>query len=341
MRRRRERTGPQPFTAPPGLGNPHVQTVGAKLLRSRRRPSYERIRLDTPDGDFVDLDLWCGPCEPSGVCLLLHGLEGSAGSGYMVSTSEALSAIGVQAVALNFRSCSGEPNRLPSSYHSGHTEDIELVLDWMADRYPDLPLAAVGFSLGGNALLNLLGRAERRTADGLEAAVAVSVPYDLARSAEVLDQGSIRFYGRRFLRSLKAKALEKATRFPELVPTAVLRARTLREFDDLLTAPLHGFRDAADYYARCSAARFLDSVAVPVLIVHAEDDPIVPGAALPLAAMRRRANLTLLLTKQGGHIGFLDRRLRPGPGGWLEQSIAGYVAGRLRDGPPGRVARVS
>ncbi|WP_419935124.1 YheT family hydrolase [Candidatus Palauibacter sp.] len=249
------------FEAAPGLRNPHLQTVVGRIVRRRLEPRYNRVRLDTEDGDFIDLDAWPESGEPTGVCLLLHGLEGSAHSGYMASTSEALAAAGIQAVALNFRSCSGEPNRLPRAYHSGETGDIERALAWLSERFPGLPRAAVGFSLGGNALLNLLGRAGGDS--GLAGAVVVSVPYDLAASAAALDRGPSRIYGRRFLRSLRAKAREKAARFPDAVPPGAASARTLREFDDLLTAPLHGFRDAADYYQRCSSGQFVASVTIP------------------------------------------------------------------------------
>ena len=327
---RRELTSesPPPFDPAPGLRNPHLQTVVGRILRRRFEPRYDRIRLDTDDGDFIDLDLWRGPANPVGVCLLLHGLEGSARSGYMVTASEALAAAGIQPIALNFRSCSGEPNRLPGAYHSGRTDDIERALAWMAVRFPRLPQTAVGFSLGGNALLNLLGR-EYGTR-GLVAAAGVSVPYDLEASADALQRGMGRVYGRRFLRSLREKAREKAVRFPGLVAPEAARASTIREFDDRLTAPIHGFRDAADYYARCSANRFVESVELPMLLIHAEDDPLAPGASVPVEAIRGRRNLALELTARGGHLGFLARKHGQGPDGWLEQAVAAYISRTTR-----------
>lgn len=311
-----------------GLRNPHVQTVVGRIVRRRFEPRYDRVRLDTDDGDFVDLDLWRGPEAPSGLCLLLHGLEGSARSGYMVTTSEALAAAGIHAVALNFRSCSGEPNRLPGAYHSGRTDDIERALDWMAARFPGLPRTAIGFSLGGNALLNLLGREGGDR--GLVAAAAVSVPYDLESSADALQRGVGRVYARRFLRSLREKAREKAVRFPDVVAPAAAKARTIREFDDRLTAPIHGFRDAADYYARCSAKRFVGPVDLPMLLVHARDDPLAPGSSVPVETIRRRPNLALALTGRGGHLGFVARgrgRGRAGARtGWLEETVSRYIS---------------
>lgn len=344
MTRRSRRNGVPPFEAPRGLGNAHLQTMVARLRRGRVPARYARTRLDTDDGDFVDLDVWPEPDAPTGVCLLLHGLEGSARSGYMVSTSAALAAAGVRAVALNFRSCGGEPNRLPRAYHSGDTGDIERALAWMSRRFPGLPRAAVGFSLGGSALLNLLGRDGGGTdggarpghrAGGLVAAAAVSVPYDLAACADALESGLNRLYAARFLRSLRAKAREKAARFPGRVAPEGGAARTLREFDDLLTAPMHGFHDAADYYARCSSAQFAGAFSIPTLLVHARDDPIAPIASMPVKTLRRLPHVSLALTERGGHLGFLDRHLGTGPGGWLERTITGYVSAAFADAGTG------
>ncbi len=311
------------FEAAPGLRNPHAQTIVGRMARRRLEPRYDRVRLDTDDGDFVDVDVWRGPAEPAGACLLLHGLEGSARSGYMVTTSQALAAAGIQAVALNFRSCGGEPNRRPEAYHSGRTDDIERALAWIAERFPGRPRTAIGFSLGGNALLNLLGR--NGGGDGLAGAAAVSVPYDLAASADALDRGMGRVYGQRFLRSLREKARDKALRFPGAVAPEAATARTIREFDDRLTAPIHGFRNAADYYARCSAKRFVGAVEIPMLLIHSRDDPLAPGASVPVEALRRRRNLLLELTRHGGHLGFLARRRRRRTR-WLEQSLTAYIS---------------
>ena len=315
-----------PFRAAPGLRNPHVQTLVSRVVRARIEPRFERTRIDTPDGDFLDLDVWAPPEHAVGVCLLLHGLEGCGRSGYMVSTSAALSALGIQAVALNFRSCGGEPNRTATSYHSGRTDDIERALAWVAGSFPALPRAAVGFSLGGNALLNLLGT---RGDAGLRAAAAISVPWDLSTCATALDRGLSRMYAHYFMRTLRRKAAEKAARFPALVSPEAASARTIRDFDDMVTAPLHGFRDAEDYYTKCSAARHVGAVTVPTLLIQSADDPLVPGASVPLEVIRRRPNLTLELTPHGGHVGFLDGRLGAGPEGWLEQRITKFVGGAL------------
>lgn len=320
-----EPEAPDRFRPPPGLGNPHVQTLLARALRSRAPAAYVRTRLDTPDGDFVDLDVWAGPVRaPRGVCLLLHGLEGSARSGYVVATAGALARAGILPVALNFRSCSGEPNRRAASYHSGHTDDIELALDWIAASWAGLPRFAVGFSLGGNALLVLLGRTGGRP---VAAAAAVSVPYDLSACATALERN--RLYSRYFLRSLREKALRKAARFPDLVPPDAAAAATVREFDELFTAPLGGFADAEDYYRRCSAGRYVAGVAVPTLLVQAADDPLVPFETFPAAQLAGGA-FEVDVTSHGGHVGFVDARHRVGADGWLERRVARFFEGIAR-----------
>jgi len=246
--------------------------------------------------------------------------------------SAALGQRGIHAVALNFRSCSGEPNRTPGSYHSGRTDDIAQTLDWIAASYGPLPVGAVGFSLGGNALFNLLGQ---DPSPPVHAAVAVSVPWDLAECCRALQRGLGRGYAHHFLRTLRRKAREKTERFPDVVSPQGARAKTVWEFDDLVTAPLHGFRDAADYYRQCSAARHIAKVAVPTLIVQSADDPLVPVASVPLDRIRSHPNLTLRLTARGGHVGFLDEHLGAGPDGWLEQTVADYFARSLGTEPRG------
>ncbi|MCG8468008.1 MAG: hydrolase [Gemmatimonadetes bacterium] len=310
-----------------GLRNPHLQTIAARWARARAEPRTERTRLDTPDGDFIDVDVWSELREPRGACLLLHGLEGCARSRYMVTTASALLASGIQPVALNFRSCSGEPNRTPQSYHSGRTDDIAQTIAWVRDRYASLPVGAVGFSLGGNALINLLGR--EPDADRVAAAVAVSVPYDLSACAGALERGLGRLYGNYFLRTLRKKAEEKARRFPGRVDPRGATARSIRAFDDLLTAPIHGFEDADDYYARCSAGRHVGQVRTPTLLIQSSDDPLVPDATIPVETIRRSPALRLVLTSGGGHVGFLDEERGAGPAGWLEQTIARFVVDAL------------
>jgi len=311
----------------PGLGNPHVQTIAARLRRSWLRPSYRRVRIDTDDGDFLDLDVrdLDGPARAT--CLLLHGLEGCARSGYMLATAEALASHDIVTVGLNFRSCGGSPNRTLGTYHSGRTDDLQRALSWIEREFPDVRRTAAGYSLGGNALLVHLGSAG--LAAGLDAAAAVSVPYELGVCADALEQGVGKLYSGYFLRSLGAKLQEKAVRFPGQVSEHALSAGSMREFDDAFTAPVHGFESAEDYYEQCSAASFVDGVRVPTLLLKAEDDPLVPAVSIPHDAIMLNPLLDMELTSRGGHVGYYGRGDAGKRPGWMERRVADYLSARL------------
>lgn len=321
---------PTPFRPAWWLPGPHAQTIGGRYLRPVRGVCYRRERVDTPDGDFLDLDFATveglpvpdAPGIPA--VLVIHGLEGSAASAYVLETCRQLARRGIRSVATNFRSCSGEPNRLARLYHAGDTGDVEWVLRLLAARFPGAPLGAVGFSLGANQLLKYLGERGRETP--LRAAVAVSVPYDLAAGADKLDATVMgRLYTAVFLRSLKAKYQAKRALLGGAYDDArVLAARTFREFDDAATAPLHGFRDAAHYYGSSSSGRFLSRVRVPTLLVHAEDDPFVPAGAMPYAAVRDNPCLAAAFTAEGGHVGFIGG-LPWAPTFWAEAEAARFL----------------
>lgn len=330
---------PRPFRAPWWVSNRHLQTLAGKFLRPEPPLEMRRERWETPDGDFLDLDF--RPDGKGPLVLLLHGLEGHSRRRYILNTMVALESAGLSAVALNFRSCSGEPNRLPRAYHSGETGDLGLVLTRLRERFPRRALGVVGFSLGGNILLKYLG--ER--AGGVppadapgplpDAAVAISVPYDLAAGADLLGSTIMgRVYGRYFLDSLVEKVRRKARILDGLVDLeAVARSRTLREFDDLLTAPVHGFRDAADYYAASSSGAFLPEIRTPTLLLHAEDDPFLPASRIPRKRMDENPWLHPVLAGRGGHVGFLhggpvNRRF------WSEEATAGFLAHVLAGSPP-------
>ena len=322
------------FAAPRWLHGAHAQTVGARLLRRRGGAASERERLTTPDGDFLDLD-WsviheavpaAGP-----LVLVLHGLEGSATSKYALETYRQLAVRGVAAVGLNFRSCSGELNRGPRLYHSGETEDLRFVLGQLAQRNSGRPLGAIGFSLGGNVLLKFLGEealAGRQTA--LVAAAAVSVPYDLAAGARYTETGLARAYVWRLLWSLRRKVRARARDLGDRMDVrAALAARTFRAFDDAATAPLHGFRDASDYYARSSSGQFLAHISVPTCVIQAQDDPFLPAEAIPMATIRENPVLEAAISETGGHVGFVTGTPW-GPRFWAEARAATFVATRLR-----------
>ena len=307
-----------------------------RLLRPAREVAYRRERWETDDGDFLDLD-FVDPA-PGGagsrpLVVLLHGLEGGSESGYVLETARRLREAGLDAVALNFRSRGGEPNRRRRFYHSGETGDLALVLSRLRERRPAAPLGAVGFSLGGNVLLKYLGERGEAAGEVLDAAVAVSVPFRLAASARRMERGLGPLYAAFFLRSLRRSIREKVRRRGHDFDLGRLRrVRSLREFDDAFTAPVHGFRDARDYYRRSSSARFLPDVRVPTLLLQSRDDPFLPEAGLPEAAMRDNPFLLPALVTGGGHVGFVEGRVPWEPRFWAEREAARFVAAALGAG---------
>jgi uncharacterized protein len=325
----------RPFRPARLLANAHAQTIGGRLLRRPAVPGFERERIELPDGDFVDLDHVVpeSRSDDAPVVLLMHGLEGSARRGYAINTYRELERRGVRAVGLNFRSCSGEPNRRARFYHSGDTADIEHVLELLAERYPDVPRGAIGFSLGGNAMLKLLGELGTDAHPLVSAAAAVSVPYDLAAGADGLDRSRIgRFYTARFVASLVAKAEVKAALLGDTCDIARVRAaRSFRDFDDAATAPIHGFADASDYYARSSSMHYLDGIRIPTLLLHAADDPFLPGACFPHEQVGRNPYLTSIITEAGGHVGFIEGTPWR-PKFWAEEHAAVFLARALAAG---------
>lgn len=331
----RDKFRPARFRPAWWLPGPHAQTVGGRLLRRPALPAFTRERVELPDGDFVDLDFPPGPAdEDAPIVLLTHGLEGSARRGYAINVYRELAARGVRAVGLNFRSCSGEPNRLARAYHSGDTGDIRHVLHLLAERFPSAPRGAIGFSLGGNALLKLLGEEREAGTSLVRAAVAVSVPYDLAAGADWLDRTIMgRFYTARFVKSLLAKAMAKGALLNGVCdPERIRRARSFREFDDAVTAPIHGFRDAADYYAESSSARFIPEIRVPTLLLHAADDPFLPAHRFPVAEVKANPLVQAVVTNGGGHVGFITGPPWA-PQFWAEREASRFLAARLARGP--------
>lgn len=295
------------------LVNGHLQTVYSPLLRRRVALSRHRERLTLQDGDFIDLD-WYGPEGPQVPCaMLLHGLTGSASSHYIVGQQLALAAMGWQSVAVNWRGCSGEPNHRARGYHSGASEDLADIVAQLVARAPQKPLAAVGYSLGGNVLLKYLGETGEQCP--LQAAVAVSVPFRLDHCADRISQGASKVYQARFLRDLrryvenKRHAFEAQGREEELARLSALQSlegmRTFWDFDGRVTAPLHGFASAAEYYRRCSSAYFIGSIARPTLVIHSSDDPFVYPHSVPPSG-EWASCVTLELHAQGGHVGFIE-----------------------------------
>ncbi|WNG20513.1 YheT family hydrolase [Cystobacter fuscus] len=315
----------EPFAPARFLASPHAQTIYASLVRPTHAPPLKRERWELPDGDFVNLDSFDGP--PGAPHLVaLHGLEGSSRSGYMNVTLTGAQQLGWGATALNFRSCGGETNRLARSYHSGDIEDALSVMRHLRQRHTG-PLYAVGFSLGANVLLRLL----EDTGDDapVDAAAAVSAPYDLSICSKAIDgPGPFqKLYRDRFLRTLKQKAREKLRLFPGAFDGEALeRARTLRAFDDAVTAPLHGFRDAAHYYEVSSSGPLLHAIRRPTLLLSAEDDPIIPASTIP-RDVSGNPHLHRVVTAQGGHVGFVAGGALT-PRFWGEAQVLAFLSAR-------------
>lgn len=304
--------------------NPHLQTLWPYLFRRRPRPRYRRERLELPDGDFLDLD-WFGPAADP-LVVILHGLEGSSSSHYVRALAHNLAHFEVPSVVMHQRGCSGEPNRLARFYHGGETGDLRFVLEHCRRRRPAGRLYAVGFSLGGNILLKWLGQAPDTL---LDAAAAVSAPFRLDHGAHRLERGLSRLYQAHLLRGMKQSVARKRRRMPHPVdPRTLSKCRTFEEIDTCLTAPLHGFRDARDYYARNSCRQFLDAIRTPTLIIHALDDPFLTPAAVPDAA-ELAPDVKLELSRHGGHCGFVAGPTPLQPRYWLDERLPAFILSRM------------
>jgi predicted alpha/beta-fold hydrolase len=298
-------------------------------LRPFAQPRALCERWELPDGDFLDVDRVVGAAPGAPVLVVCHGLEGSSRAACVRGVALLARSRGLAVLAMNFRSCSGTPNRLPRFYHSGETGDLAGVVERLAAERPGRPILLCGFSLGGNVIVKYLGERGEAVPGAVAGAAVISVPFDLARCAGVLDGPGFWnwVYRERFLRALRRKALRLCWRFPGLVdPAAVRAASTFAAFDGAVTAPLHGFASAEDYWTRCSSGRFLAGVRRPLLAISALDDPLVPASSLPLEAARANPNVTLLTTRLGGHVGFVSGSpLRPGY--WAEGRAVEFLAG--------------
>lgn len=318
------------FRAPWWCRNGHLQTVWGPLFRRGRLP-LRRERIDTADGDFVDLDWLDGPAA-SPLLLVLHGLEGSARSHYVTGLFREAARWRWRGVALNFRSCSGEANRLPRFYHSGDTADLAQVVSVLAEREPTLRIGAVGVSIGGNVLLKWLAEGGQDTPKQVVGAVAISVPFDLTACVRVLDQGLRRaVYTAAFLRSLKAKVRDKVREHGAIVDVrAAMRARTFAEYDRAVTAPLHGFVDERDYWTRASSLPLLERIRRRTLLINALDDPFVPVASLP-DPLRLPSCVAAEFVARGGHVGFVEGRWPWRVTSWAERRAVVFLAGVVAD----------
>ena len=319
--------GSRGFRSPWWLPGAHLQTIVPALLTPRAPLRYRRERWDTPDGDFIDVDrLPAAAGAPT--LLVFHGLEGSAQSRYVLGLMAEAAARGWQGIAPHFRGCGGTPNRAPRFYHSGDSAEVDWVVRRIAgDRVSGAPLVVAGISLGGNMLLKWLGEHGEAAREFVVGAAAISAPMDLSAGGASLGRGFNRIYARMFLRTLKAKSRLKLQTHAGLFDRDRMEAaRDLHAFDDVVTAPLHGYRDADDYWLRASSKPLLGRIAVPTLLLNARNDPFLPGTALP-----RQDEVAACVTREfpahGGHVGFVDAG--PDGGAWMPRRVVRFLAARL------------
>ncbi len=292
------------YRAPWFFTNPHVQTIVPSIFRRVKGVSYRRERISTPDEDFIDLD-WSGVGAKKAV-VVLHGLEGNSDRAYVLGMVRALNRGGWDAVAMNFRGCSGECNRQLRFYHSGDTADLDTVISRVIGTGLYEEIALLGFSLGGNVVLKYVGERENDLPPQVRKAVAFSVPVDLGGGSRKMGQPANRIYMKRFLKMLHEKIKMKMELMPgKLNDHGYHAMQTFKDFDDRYTAPIHGFRDAEDYWERASCKPFLSSVAIPTLLVNAADDPFLPEECYPVDQARSNPHFYLEIPAHGGHAGFI------------------------------------
>jgi len=320
------------YMAPRWLPGGNLQTIWPALYARRfdgPAPVYRRERWQTPDGDFIDVDFVDAPRQPAPLLVLFHGLEGSSRSHYAEAFAAFAASQGMAFAVPHFRGCSGELNLAPRAYHSGDFEEIGWILSRMREQHARKgggPVLAAGVSLGGNALMRWASEAGETAAGVVNAVASVCAPLDLAAGGEAIGRGFNKLvYTRMFLATMKPKAIAKLAQFPGLFDRdRLLAARDLYAFDDIFTAPLHGFRDADDYWARGSAKPHLASIRVPALVVNARNDPFIPASSLPLPG-EVGAHVTLWQPAHGGHVGF-PMGLPPGHVRGMPERVGGWLA---------------
>lgn len=318
---------PSPFKPAWWLRNRHAQTLWPTLGRRRVRLNLRRERIDLPDGDFLDLDWTTRDSGP--IVVVFHGLMGSIDSPYARGMLKQIHAAAWRGLFVHFRSCSGEPNRKDRFYHSGDTGDMAFVINEVHRRHPDVPIAAVGYSLGGNALLKWLG--ETGESNPLSAAVAVSVPFDLQSVADTIHLGFSRTYEKHLIDKLNASVAAKIGLGGYSMPVTKAELRKLKtfwEFDEAVTAPLHDFKDARDYYITSSARQFLPTIRRPALILHARDDPFMTPDVIPTEA-ELSATTQIEVSEHGGHVGFIHGAFPWAGRYWLEERIPEFLKSTL------------
>lgn len=332
-----------PYQVPAWLHGAHAQTIYAALFAPKPHVQYRRETWDTPDGDFIEVD-WLdashqaidsynadspasSPHPP--IIVLFHGLEGNSQSHYARALMRAVEQRGWHGVVIHFRGCGGTPNRLRRAYHSGDSVEIDWTLRRLKQQYPTTPIYVIGVSLGGNALLKWLGEQNAGSREIVAGAAAISAPLDLMIAGDALGKGFNRFYSRHFLKTLKRKIYDKLERFPDICDRKALDAAdTLRDFDNIVTAPLHGYKDTDDYWTRASSKPYLKNIAVPALVINALDDPFMPAFALP-RANEVSESVILEMPAHGGHVAFVSASFPfsfPGNLNWMPTRVLDFFS---------------
>lgn len=302
--------------------NTHFNTI-YKTLFYKNLVTYQRKRIATPDNDFIDLDF--STVASNTLIIALHGLEGSSKSKYILSVVNYLNTQNFDAVAVNFRGCSGEDNKHLYSYNSGKTDDVAVIIDSILNNYNYKNIVLLGYSMGGNITLKYLGENTLIPSE-IKAAIAISVPCDLEGSSNALAKWHNTVYIQRFLRTLKAKSISKLEKFPEsnLNKTAILKAKTFEDFDNAVTAPLFGYKNAKDYWTQCSAKQFLNNIKKPSLIINAKDDTFLSESCFPFKETNQNPQLYLETPNYGGHVGF-NTGLLGKDELWSEKRVAAFI----------------
>lgn len=305
----------EPFTPHPLMRNANVQTLSGEYFRKfSEKPPFRRVRLTTPDDDFLDVDFadvngysWQELGDDAPILYFLHGLEGDARRGYAVDLYQSAAQAGFRCVGINYRSCSGEMNKQARFYHMGATEDVGFVHQYLLDTFPHAPMVMIGVSLGANMLLKYFGECGDALSSRVVAGAAISPPFVATGTQKISDDPIGKLYGGHLLKSLQAKVRLKAHDLynTNADPYRALKAKTLREFDDAITAPLHGFANAHDYYSQSNSVNFLGDICRPTLLLRAEDDPFF-NADIPHDVIAQNGYLYPAFTKHGGHVGFVE-----------------------------------
>lgn len=306
------------YTPPFPFNNGHFNTLYSSLFRSVKPIAFKRKRIETPDNDFLDIDLLDNGSKK--MVVLCHGLEGSSASKYIRASAALLSENGYAIAAMNYRFCSGEINRQLITYHSGRTEDLHAVIQTLLPTYESLYL--VGFSLGGNLVLKYNGDGRFAIHPKIKASVAVSVPVDLHGSSIKLQELQNRLYTWRFLYTLSKKIRLKHQQYPDQVDVQLLKKiKKLVDFDNYYTSQLNGFKDAHDYYEKASSKPFLNSIKTPTLLINAQDDPFLSPSCFPTSAAKNNPYFYLMCPKNGGHVGFYEKETFH----WSEKQILNFI----------------